>query len=279
MAPVTRTDEIDLRHRFQNLVDDQKPTSLVSELYHENSKQRRCDVAFYRRVEYFNNSELGFELVQRAAKQYACAYRVQLPEPVADLQCSLREAIERRVSTRHFGGRPLSLTELATLVKLGNGVHHHARDNELARRAIPSGGGLYPTELYVLPLEVDGLEPGAYHYDVFAHELSRFVDAPAEPSLGTACYLGKALPTASVALVISACFERQSVKYDERAYRFTLLECGHLAQNLLLVATALGLATLPVGGFNDDDLNRYLRLDGRREAVLYLILIGAPYDS
>ncbi|MDQ4131332.1 MAG: nitroreductase family protein, partial [Actinomycetota bacterium] len=65
------------------------------------------------------------------------------------------------------------------------------------------------------------------------------------------------------------------VKYGERAYRFTLLECGHLAQNLLLVGGALGLGTLPVGGFLDDDLNTYLGLDGRRESVLYLVLMGS----
>jgi SagB-type dehydrogenase family enzyme len=81
--------------------------------------------------------------------------------------------------------------------------------------------------------------------------------------------------TASVALAISACFERQRIKYGERTYRFALLEAGHLAQNLLLVGTALGLGTLPVGGFLDDEVNDYLRLDGRREAVLYLILMGS----
>jgi SagB-type dehydrogenase family enzyme len=191
----------------------------------------------------------------------------------------VQEAIARRRSARCFEGRPFSLRELATLLKFGNGVLESSHDEPVARRAIPSGGGLYPTEVYVLPLEVDGLEPGAYHYDALEHELARFVDLPAEPALGRACYLGKALPTASVAFAISACFERQSVKYAERAYRFTLLECGHLAQNLLLMATALGLDALPIGGFMDDELNRYLRLDGRREAVLYVILMGSRLDG
>lgn len=271
-----RADEVELRHQFQSLLEDRDSAPLVSELYHENSKQTRSDVGFYRRIEYFNSSELGLQLVQRAAKQYACADRVALPPADDAVAMPLQEAIARRHSARRFGGRPLSLQELATLLRFANGLVEPGGEAPVARRAVPSGGGLYPTELYVLPLDVVGLGPGAYHYDVLQHELARFVDLPAEPALGRACYLGKALPTASVAFAISACFERQSVKYAERAYRFTLLECGHVAQNILLMATAMGLDALPVGGFMDDDVHDYLQLDGRREAVLYLILMGSP---
>jgi SagB-type dehydrogenase family enzyme len=273
-----RADEVELRHQLQSLVDERDAAPLVSELYHENSKQIRSDVGFYRRIEYFNSSELGLELVKRAAKQYACADRVALPPSDDTVPMPLQEAIARRRSVRHFGGRPFSLQEVATLSRFANGIPEPSDGAPVARRAVPSGGALYPTELYVLPLDVVGLEQGAYHYDVLRHELARFVDLPAEPALGRACYLGKALPTASVAFAISACFERQSVKYAERAYRFTLLECGHLAQNLLLMATAMELEALPVGGFMDDDLHEYLQLDGRREAVLYLILMGSPVE-
>jgi SagB-type dehydrogenase family enzyme len=274
-----REDEIELRHGFQTLLEARHGTGLLSELYHENSKQVPCDLPFYRRIEYFNSSELGLQLVRRAAKRYACADRVALPEASAGPHAALTDAIARRSSVRRFGGEPLTLDQLATLLRYANGVVEHTPGDGMPRRAIPSGGALYPTELYLLPLECDGLEPGAYHYDPFAHELARFADSPAEPLLGRACYLGAALPTASVALVITACFERQSVKYDERAYRFTLIECGHLAQNLLLMAAASGLGALPVGGFMDDEVNDYLGLDGRREAALYLLLVGSLPDG
>jgi SagB-type dehydrogenase family enzyme len=77
-------------------------------------------------------------------------------------------------------------------------------------------------------------------------------------------------------LVITACFERQQIKYKERAYRFAVLEIGHLAQNILLTAAALGLAALPIGGFVDREINGYLAVDGLSEAALYVILIGRP---
>lgn len=269
-----RIDEIELRHEFQTLLGDPGREPLLSELYHENSKQVRSDVGLYRRVEYFNQSYTGFLLVERAAKQYACAHRVLLPAADPPESMSLAASIRRRVTTRLFGGGPVALQLVATLLKYANGVLDHTRGDRLARRAIPSGGGLYPTELYVLPLDVPELGPGAYHYDVNAHQLMRFHDRPAEPALGGAGYLGGAIGTASVAFAISACFERQSVKYRERAYRFTLMEAGHLSQNLLLMGAALGLGTMPIGGFLDDELNAYLDIDGVREALLYLVLVG-----
>jgi SagB-type dehydrogenase family enzyme len=272
-------DEVDLRHRIQTLAEGSREDDAVYELYHLNSNLVRSDTASVQRITYFNQSDLGRELIRRAAKPYACATRVELPAPHVHLPRTLTEAIRQRRSVRRFTGAPLDLTQLSTLLKYANGLLDSVREDGLRRTAIPSGGALYPTELYVLPLEVSGLPPGAYHYDRFEHFLARFIDEPAEPVLAAVSYTDAALVTASVAIVISGYFERQQIKYGERAYRFTLLECGHLAQNILLMACALGLAALPVGGFLDDELNEYLRLDGRREAALYVILLGTAAAS
>ncbi len=71
-------------------------------------------------------------------------------------------------------------------------------------------------------------------------------------------------------------FARVQAKYGERGYRFALLESGHIAQNLLLLAGAAGLASLPAGGFFDDLLNLTLGIDGETEAATYAILAGVP---
>jgi SagB-type dehydrogenase family enzyme len=267
-------DEMYLRHEIPAHGGEAEQEPFSYEVYHVNSNQYLSDVGYYRKIAYFNSSKLGLHLASRAAKLYACAERIPLPATGNGLSMTLTEAIRRRRSWRRFGGDALSMSELATLLEHANGITDRA-NGSLTRRAMPSGGGLCPTELYVLPLDIPDLGYGAFHYDVVDHSLERFVTEPAEPILARACYLGPALMTASVALAISACFERQRVKYGERTYRFALLEAGHLAQNLLLVGTAMGLGTLPVGGFLDDDVNGYLRLDGRREAVLYVILIGS----
>jgi SagB-type dehydrogenase family enzyme len=248
--------------------------SYVFELYHETAKQRRSDLRFARRVDVFNNTRLGHALVRRAGKSYACAEQIALPAADAGPTMSLAEALRKRRSTAAFIGQDIPIEVLATILRFANGTSGGSDSHEHPQRVIPSGGGLYPTELYILPLGLSALPLGAYHYDPREHRLGRFLVDPAEPVLARACFGGATITTASVAFAITAIFERQSIKYGERAYRFALLECGHLAQNLLLVGTALGLGTLPVGGFIDDELNSYLRVDGTREAVLYLVLMG-----
>ena len=67
---------------------------------------------------------------------------------------------------------------------------------------------------------------------------------------------------------------RSRFKYGERGYRFALLEAGHAAQNMLLAATALALAALPLGGFYDRRLDELVGADGLDEATLYAIALG-----
>jgi SagB-type dehydrogenase family enzyme len=75
--------------------------------------------------------------------------------------------------------------------------------------------------------------------------------------------------------VITATPETTRRKYGERAERYMNMEAGHAAQNLLLQAVALGLASVPVGAFDDAAVSSVLGL-GRTECPLYLIPVGAP---
>ena len=69
-------------------------------------------------------------------------------------------------------------------------------------------------------------------------------------------------------------FWRSRFKYGARSYRFSLLEAGHVAQNFLLAAEALGLAATPVGGFYDDRVDQFVGVDGLFESSLYLLPAG-----
>jgi SagB-type dehydrogenase family enzyme len=78
-----------------------------------------------------------------------------------------------------------------------------------------------------------------------------------------------------VTFVISADLAPVANKYGKRsAERFVTLEAGHAAQNLLLAATALGLAAVPIGAFDDRELRRVVGLDEDR-TPLYLLAVGA----
>jgi SagB-type dehydrogenase family enzyme len=54
------------------------------------------------------------------------------------------------------------------------------------------------------------------------------------------------------------------------------LDAGHIAQNLALSATSIGLGSCQIGAFFDDEINQILGVDGVNESVLYLSVIGYP---
>jgi SagB-type dehydrogenase family enzyme len=80
---------------------------------------------------------------------------------------------------------------------------------------------------------------------------------------------------AAAAIVLTGVFERTQAKYGERGYRFVLLEAGHAAQNLLLVAASLGVPALSIGGFCEDALGEAMGLEREKESPVYVVMIGA----
>jgi nitroreductase len=53
------------------------------------------------------------------------------------------------------------------------------------------------------------------------------------------------------------------------------MEVGHAGQNIYLQATALGLATVAIGVFHDEQVSEVLRLD-KQIKPLYIMPVGKP---
>jgi SagB-type dehydrogenase family enzyme len=188
------------------------------------------------------------------------------------------EAVLLRRSVRDFTSQPLQLGHVAKLLSFGNGVTGEVATPDGRPqhfRAAPSGGALYPVELYVASLVVEGLEPGVHHYDPVAHALELVRPGRFADPLASLTYTPELASSAAV-IVLTGVTVKSRVKYGERAYRFLLIEAGHIAQNVLLTATALDLGACPIGGFVDDELDDLLGLDGLDEVSLYLIAVGHP---
>jgi SagB-type dehydrogenase family enzyme len=212
--------------------------------------------------------------VTRAVKRHPHRPFVRLPR--AELgDATLGDALAARRSRRVYGARSLRLDELATLLHAAYGVTGTLDDPSREVRAAPSGGALFPLELYVASLRVDGLDTALFHFDPLRHglELLRPISSHDEVARLTP-YAELLGPSAAVVLVTGMLW-RSRFKYGARAYRFTLLEAGHAAHGLLLAAAALGLAAVPVGGFFDRSVDAFLGADGVDEASLYLLAVGA----
>ena len=208
----------------------------------------------------------------RSAKRYP--QRPFVPLPAANLgHATLASAIAARRSRRSFGPRLLELSGLATLLHAAYGVTAAIDGAPQALRTVPSGGALYPLELYVVAHRVDGVDQALFHYDAIRHglELLRPLESPAGAELSP---YAEPLAESAAVVAMTAMFWRSRFKYGARAYRFALMEAGHVGQNLLLAAAALGLDAVPLGGFYDRNIDAFLGVDGIYEASLYLVPVG-----
>jgi SagB-type dehydrogenase family enzyme len=216
----------------------------------------------------------------RAVKRHPLAKTIPLP-PARFPAVSLEQAVTRRKSTRSFApGRPLELEGVGTILHAAYGVTHQLdpaapAGRSPAFRTVPSGGGLYPLDLYVAALDVAGLPPGLYHFDPLRHLLERLQSRDLRSELARAAVHEDVIATAGAVVVVSAMFWRSRFKYGQRGYRFALLEAGHVIQNLLLTATALDLGAVPIGGFYDRHLDDLLGVDGVNESAIYSAVLGA----
>ena len=207
-------------------------------------------------------------------KEYPGAADVPLPAVPPPGGPPFELVIARRRSVREYADRPLTPDELSRLLHAGTGITDR-RDPTFAFRAVPSSGALFPIEVYPVVFKVQGVPPGAYHYDVQRHRLELVRAGDWRREVFQAALSQEMIQHCSLVLVLAGLFERVQWKYADRSYRYILLEAGHLGQNVYLAATALGLGPCGIGAFFDDDLNRLLGIDGRDEAAVYLLALGA----
>ena len=123
---------------------------------------------------------------------------------------------------------------------------------------------------------VGGLEPCLYHFQATAGLLQRLRPLPADELAG-AFVQPDVIASAAAVILVTAVFERTTFKYAERGYRFALIEAGHVAQNIDLIATALRLPTVNLGGFFDRELEALLDIDGVEHSVVYAVAIGSGF--
>ncbi len=206
-------------------------------------------------------------------KTYPDAPRVKLPDLALD-DSGLFGALARRRSVREYAWSPLQLGELGTLLWAAAGVT--ARQDGFAFRTAPSAGGLYPIEHYVIVNAVEGIEPGLYHYDVLGRALERLLGGDLRLQIARAALDQRIAAQAQVVFVWTAVLERSRWKYGERFLRYVLLDAGHIAQNVALTATALGLGTCQIAAFYDEEAAQILGVDPDLEPVVYMSTAGRP---
>jgi SagB-type dehydrogenase family enzyme len=188
---------------------------------------------------------------------------ITLPKPSVKGKVSVEEALRSRRSVRSYAKRDLTLEQVSQLLWAAQGI----TDDRRGLRAAPSAGALYPLEVYVV--KNDGL----FHYVPEAHRIEPISEKDVKPELARACWGQGYVEEAAIDIVICAVYERVTGKYGQRGVRYTDMEAGHAAQNVFLQAEALGLASVPIGAFDDNAVARILGLP-REVRPLYVLPVG-----
>lgn len=193
---------------------------------------------------------------------------VSLPAPVHDGRTSFERALVARRTERAFAPGELSRAQLAQCLWAAQGL----TDLE-GRRTTPSAGAAYPLEVHALTGAVEGLASAHYRYLPRRHVLVEVAPGDGRVALASAAHEQGWIETAPLVLVVTAVPERTTFSYGERGARYVQQEAGCAAQNVLLQVACLGLASAPVGAFDDVAVARLLALPDW-EVPLVILPIG-----
>ncbi|MER5336081.1 thiopeptide-type bacteriocin biosynthesis protein [Micromonospora sp. NPDC002717] len=217
-----------------------------------------------------------------------------LPEPTPGVlgDTTLARALLDRRTRYDVGREQMDVADLGRLLRYAAG-DTAPPGSEQRRLAYPSPGALVTTRLMVLPRRVTSVPAALYEYLPQRHALRRLTPDPGAdrlariaPQFAPAGSARTGEPDAAFAsggpdieavplwLFVVAELRRARARYGLRGYRFCAIETGHLAQNLLLAATAMGRSAAPIGGFFDDELNHLLLLDGLDSSAFYALTLG-----
>jgi SagB-type dehydrogenase family enzyme len=192
------------------------------------------------------------------------AKEIRLQQPKEKGSISIEETLHQRRSVRDYKRGPLRLDQVSQLLWAASG-------RNLYRRTAPSAGATYPLEIYLVAGEVEGLEPGIYHYSPSRNSLEIVNEEDVRNGLFRAALEQEMIEEAPVSIIIAADYSRTTGRYGQRGIRYVHMEVGHAGQNISLQAIALGLGTVMIGAFEDQKVKEVL---GINEDPLYIIPIG-----
>ncbi len=192
---------------------------------------------------------------------------VPLPAAKTDGAFALEKALHQRRSVRDLASSALSLNEIGQLCWAAQGV-----TDASGRRTTPSAMARYPLELYVLVGSANGLASGMYHYLPAKHQLE-LIDAgdrltPFRKQAAKQAWIAKA----PVVFVITGFADRMTGMGD-RGRDFMWVEAGLASQGFFLQATALGLGSTYVGGYDPAAARASLGLPANQD-VLAVLPVG-----
>ncbi len=189
-------------------------------------------------------------------------------------QIDLTKAISNRQSHRIYQNQPLTIEEVSYLLWATQGVRGEIIAGH-AYRTVPSAGCRHALETYLAVLRVEGVDIGIYRYLPLTHQLLfEFSEENLSKKLVQAA-LGQPYPgNAALTFIWTTIPYRMEWRYGLAAYRVIAIDAGHVCQNLYLACEAIGAGTCAIAAYDQEALDRLLRIDGEEEFAVYMASVG-----
>ena len=213
---------------------------------------------------------LDFKNYPDQVKSYDFVKKIDLTKDLSNIDVDLNSIFIQPQPDQDQAGlsRPFRLTTLSQILLLSYGVTrtgYSANGAPFYFRTTPSAGGLYPSHLYLAVRCMDGLETGLYYCNMIQGFLGLIQrgENPAQEK-----------NELSFSFIITGEFFNSSWKYRERAFRYILLDSGHLIENLSLAIKALGRFFSIDYDLDDEKVSRFLSLNNTKEVPLACVNVG-----
>ena len=186
---------------------------------------------------------------------------IQLTAPRTSGSVSLEEALAKRRSVRQFSSQALTPDQISQLAWAGQGITERTQ----GLRTAPSAGSTYPITLYFVSAD------GVFRYRPEEHALEEVANGDVRAAMaGTA---DGPMTSAPLSIVVTGSAAKVAERFRQEARTYTLLEAGHVTQNILLQAVCLDLGAVPIGGLDKRLVSESCRL-ARGHDPLYVVAIG-----
>lgn len=205
---------------------------------------------------------------------------IELATPCSLPVDSLTTLLRHRRSPTSYDSSSIRLDELGQLLGHACGITGELTlgHNRLPLRAYPSPGALYAVDAYVMPTKVDGLCDGVFRYRPEQHALVSIHNRRIDPASFCLPDVRHVVRGIAAFIALSICLPRAARKYGDESYRILVAEAGCIAQNLILVAHALGLRAGPFTGVFDRLVDRAIGLEPDDARFVVGVLIGQAGD-
>lgn len=204
--------------------------------------------------------------IKTPGKTYPRMRRIPLLPP-EQVSLSVTEALRQRSSQRDFNtSKWLSFKQISDM------LGHAAAAISPSHRRHPSGGGLFPLELYLLTQRVDDMRNAAYHYDPDAHAVEELWDLGDDDYKNIAYASPSPVQKSACVLIVTGIWARSTKKYRDFAYLLALVETGCIMQNLSIMSVAVNVKSYIDSGFNDAHIKNILELPEGEDPICSIVL-------